>query len=166
MQVWSLSWQDPVKEAWQSTPVFLPGKTHGHRSLVGLQSIASQRVWHDWSDLAGMHQSDFRHLSSPVVESRLHHNQKERETGGERSKGLPWNQWWKLNAKRTASIHSYDIIVSCGYERQTFLIERISEQLILSGPTRSEHSPLSPASGGSPDSRELKHLHPHRDCLQ
>ena len=53
MQVWSLSWQDPMKEAWQSTPVFLPGKSHGHRSLVGLQSIASQRVWHDWSDLAG-----------------------------------------------------------------------------------------------------------------
>ena len=33
---------------WQSTPVLLPGKSHGWRSLVGyLQSMGSQRVRHD-----------------------------------------------------------------------------------------------------------------------
>ena len=36
------------------TPVFLPGESHEQRSLVG-QSIGSQRVRHDWSDLAHMH---------------------------------------------------------------------------------------------------------------
>ena len=32
---------------WQPTPVFLPGKSQGRRSLVGLQSMGSQRVRHD-----------------------------------------------------------------------------------------------------------------------
>ena len=35
---------------WQPTPVFLPGKSHGQRSLVGYsQSMGSQRVRHDWA---------------------------------------------------------------------------------------------------------------------
>ena len=36
--VWSLGWEDPPgegKSPWQPTPVFLPGKSHGQRSLVG-----------------------------------------------------------------------------------------------------------------------------------
>jgi len=34
--VQSLGWKDPLeKEKWQSTPVLLPGKSHGQRSLVG-----------------------------------------------------------------------------------------------------------------------------------
>ena len=43
------------RRAWQLTPVFLPGKSHGQRSLVGeqrsLQSMESQRVEHDYNDL-------------------------------------------------------------------------------------------------------------------
>ena len=40
----SLSWQ------WQLTPIFLSGKSHGWRSLVGYsQSVGSQRVGHDWA---------------------------------------------------------------------------------------------------------------------
>ena len=30
----SLGWEDPLKEAWQPTPVFLPGGLHGQRSLA------------------------------------------------------------------------------------------------------------------------------------
>ena len=33
----------PWRRVWQPTPVFLPVKSHGHRSL------GSQRVWHDWA---------------------------------------------------------------------------------------------------------------------
>ena len=33
----------PWKRKWQPTPVFLPGKSHGQRSL-GLQSMGSQRI--------------------------------------------------------------------------------------------------------------------------
>ena len=37
---------------WQPAPVFLPGESHGQRSLVGLQSMGSQRVGYDQSNLA------------------------------------------------------------------------------------------------------------------
>ena len=33
--VQSLGWEDPLEEAQQPTPVFLPGESHGQRSLVG-----------------------------------------------------------------------------------------------------------------------------------
>ena len=33
--VWSLAWEDPWRRKWQPSPVSLPGKSHGQRSLVG-----------------------------------------------------------------------------------------------------------------------------------
>ena len=33
--VQSLGWEDPLEEAWLPTPVFLPGESHGQRSLAG-----------------------------------------------------------------------------------------------------------------------------------
>ena len=38
----------PWRRAWQFTPVFLLGESHGQRSLVGCKSMESQRVWHGW----------------------------------------------------------------------------------------------------------------------
>ena len=35
MLVPSLGQEDLLEEAWQPTPVFLPGESHGQRSLVG-----------------------------------------------------------------------------------------------------------------------------------
>ena len=32
---WSLDWEDPLENKGQLTPVFLPGKSQGQRSLVG-----------------------------------------------------------------------------------------------------------------------------------
>ena len=37
---------------WHPTPVLLPRKSHGRRSLGGLPSTGSHRVGHDWSYLA------------------------------------------------------------------------------------------------------------------
>ena len=34
-QVWSLGWKDSWRRRWQPTPVFLPGKSHRQKSLVG-----------------------------------------------------------------------------------------------------------------------------------
>ena len=34
MKVWSLDLEDPLKKEWLPTPVFLPGESHGQRSLV------------------------------------------------------------------------------------------------------------------------------------
>ena len=45
----------PWRRDWQPTPAFLPGESHGQRSLDGLQSIGLQRVGHDWSDWACKH---------------------------------------------------------------------------------------------------------------
>ena len=40
----------PWRRKWQPTPVLLPGKSHGQRSLVGyIQSMGSQRVGFDWA---------------------------------------------------------------------------------------------------------------------
>ena len=35
------------RRKWQPTPIFLPGKCHEWRSLVGYKSMGSQRVGHD-----------------------------------------------------------------------------------------------------------------------
>ena len=37
-----LGWEDPLEKEWQSTPVFLPGKSHGWRSLVGYSPCGSK----------------------------------------------------------------------------------------------------------------------------
>ena len=34
-QVRSLGWEDPLEKEWLPTPVFLPGESHGQRSLEG-----------------------------------------------------------------------------------------------------------------------------------
>ena len=45
-QVQSLGWEDPPKKKkkWQPTPVFLPGKSQGQRSLVGYSPWGHRRV--------------------------------------------------------------------------------------------------------------------------
>ena len=35
MQVLSLGWKIPWRRAWQPSPIFLPGESHGQRSLAG-----------------------------------------------------------------------------------------------------------------------------------
>ena len=47
-QVQLLGCEIPQKRAWQPTPVFMPGQSHGQRSLVDyIQFIWSQIVGHD-----------------------------------------------------------------------------------------------------------------------
>ena len=45
--VWSLGWKDFWGRKWQPLPVFLPGESHGQRSLVGY-SPWSCRFRHNW----------------------------------------------------------------------------------------------------------------------
>ena len=40
----------PWRRKKQPTPVSLPGKVHGQRSLVGFSPWGHKRVWHNWSD--------------------------------------------------------------------------------------------------------------------
>ena len=39
----------PWSRKWQPTPVFLPGKFHGHKSLAGYSPWGSQRIGYDWA---------------------------------------------------------------------------------------------------------------------
>ena len=49
-----LSYQCSWRRAWQPTAAFLPGESHGWRSLV--QAIGSRRIGHNWSDRMHTHQ--------------------------------------------------------------------------------------------------------------
>ena len=50
----------PWRRKWQPTPVLLPGKSHGQRSLLGYSPWGSQRVGHDW--LTSLHCMSYLHL--------------------------------------------------------------------------------------------------------
>ena len=42
--VQSLGWEDPLEKKWQPTPVFLPGESHGQRSLAGYSLWGSREL--------------------------------------------------------------------------------------------------------------------------
>ena len=43
----ALFWMIPWRRKWQLTPVFLPGKSHGQRGLLGYSPWGCKRVGHD-----------------------------------------------------------------------------------------------------------------------
>ena len=47
-QVQSLGWEDPLEWRWKSTPVFLPGESHGQRSLAG-HGPWGRKAGHNWA---------------------------------------------------------------------------------------------------------------------
>ena len=62
------------RRKWQPTPVFLPGKSHGQRSLAGYSSWDHKRVRHDL-----------------VTKKKPNNKQRsQRERQADRSAGLPW----------------------------------------------------------------------------
>ena len=73
----------PWRRKWQSTLVFLPRKSHGQRSLAGLQSRGSQSVGYDWATekqqslgIAGQRPEDAQWVTSLrnlcILEKYLH----------------------------------------------------------------------------------------------
>ena len=61
----------PRRRKWQSTPVFLPGESHGQRSLVGYSPLGHKRVGYD---LATKQQKERK--SRERIESRGHESSK------------------------------------------------------------------------------------------
>ena len=47
MKVQSLGQEDPLRKKWQPSPVFMPEKSHGQRSLAGYSLWGSQKVGHN-----------------------------------------------------------------------------------------------------------------------
>ena len=60
----------PWRRAWKPTPVFLPGQSHGQRSLVGY-SPWGHRVRHDWSNLACTHNYSFNFLFTECIQMEV-----------------------------------------------------------------------------------------------
>ena len=65
----SLSEKIPWRRKWQPTPVFLPGKPHGQRSLVGYSPWGSRRVEHN---LATEQQQQLWSVSSLSLEKETY----------------------------------------------------------------------------------------------
>ena len=57
----------PWRRAWQITPVFLPGESPWKEEPVRIQSMDSQRVWHDWET----NTFTFKNLNPGVLLSNL-----------------------------------------------------------------------------------------------
>ena len=74
----------------QSTPVFLPGKSHGQRSMPGLQSLGLQRVGQDW--VTNTHMST--HLTLFKIEEHKSHYQ------------ASFRHSWTRKLRKTASLLS------------------------------------------------------------
>lgn len=51
---WNPGWEDPLEECRQLTLVFLPGGSHGHRSLWAIVHRAT-KSWTQLSDLVCLH---------------------------------------------------------------------------------------------------------------
>ena len=50
--VWAPAWEDPLEEDMETHSSILAWKIPRTEKLDGLQSVGSQRVGHDWRDLA------------------------------------------------------------------------------------------------------------------
>ena len=64
----------PWRSAWQPTPVFLPGKSHGHRNLASYSPMGLQRVGYSISGLYWTHREYTKtvdHCAFPTTKSQL-----------------------------------------------------------------------------------------------
>ena len=67
MQVWSLGQEDPLEEGMATLSSITAWRIPWTEEPDGLQSIGSQRVGHNWSDLAHTHTQD---VTSGVSEDK------------------------------------------------------------------------------------------------
>ena len=57
----------PWRRKWQITPVFLPGKSHGWRSLEVYSPWECQRVGHNWAPSLSLSSQQIKSKESPTV---------------------------------------------------------------------------------------------------
>ena len=117
----------PWRRKWQLTPVFLPGKFHGWRSLVRLQSLGSQRLRHNWTTSLSLYVQEGTWLSKAVSwvtqnsgwdGSRLSRKTEDNERAASPLPVCPWRLKqahglrWLLEAKAPQSIMEVTYLVS------------------------------------------------------
>ena len=67
-RVRSLGEEDPLEKGMQYTPVFLPGESHGQRSLVSYSPRGHKKVGHD---LAAKQQQDACYVTFNMNQNRI-----------------------------------------------------------------------------------------------
>ena len=70
--VQSLRQEDPLEEKWQPTPGFLPGKSHGQRSLAGYRPQGCKSVGHDLATKQLYSGGDFSSTHKELPHSSLY----------------------------------------------------------------------------------------------
>ena len=68
-QVRSLGQEDPLEKEMQPTPVFLPGKSHGQRTLAGYSLWGSRKVRDDLATI--QQQRSIRYLAKMFKQPEL-----------------------------------------------------------------------------------------------
>ena len=65
----------PWRGKWQPTPIFLPGKSHGQRSLAGYSPWGCKRAGHDLETNTQTHTSHYTFVQTPrmYITNREHH---------------------------------------------------------------------------------------------
>ena len=61
-RVWSLGQEDTLRRERLPTPVFLPGESHGEKSLAGCSPWGCKKLRHDWST---------KHNYNPIENKKL-----------------------------------------------------------------------------------------------
>ena len=129
--IWSLLYW---RRQWHPTPVLLPGKSQGQRSLVRLQSMGSLRVGHDWATSLSlftfMHwRRKWRRKPTPLF------------SPGE-SQG--WGAWWAAvcgvahsrtwlkQLSSSTSVHFFFNIMGIIFKKYSFLKTSLSNMLLSS----------------------------------
>ena len=98
MRVRSLGCEDPLEEGLQPTPVFLPGKFHGQRSLVG--SSPWGRTESDTTECMHAHTHTHTHrvvVRAPHCERQPQQKQnssweKHKDVTFSKARGSPWQR--------------------------------------------------------------------------
>ena len=94
---WSLGWEDALEKAMAPTPVLLPGRSHGQRSLVGYSPWGRKEpTRHDWVTSFSLHMNSWASQVALVVK-----NPPVRAGGRKRHgfdpwvKKIPWRRKWQ-----------------------------------------------------------------------
>ena len=97
------------RRQWHPTPVLLPGKSHERRSLVGLWSMGSLGVGHDWVIHFHFSLSCIGEGNGNPLQCSCLENPREGEPGGLSSMGLHRirHDWTDLAAAAAADVIKY-----------------------------------------------------------
>ena len=109
LSIWTTLVNTIRRRQWHPTPVLLPGKSHGWRSLVGCSpwDLGSRRVEHDWATSLSLFTLMHRRRKWQPIPMSLHGESQGWEPGGLPSMGSHrvGHDWSDLAAAAAAAAH-------------------------------------------------------------